>query len=140
MAQLLRHQGPHFFRFQLPPLHRDHKRCHNLAVSFVRKAYHADFCDLGVAEEAVLDFERVDVFAAADDDVFDAAGDLQVAVGVHLGFVAGLLCIVSQATSYVREEGPVMLVNTDGITCHWRNEQMDKLLAASRISHTNVMN
>lgn len=41
-------------------------------------------------KETVLDLERVDVFAAADDEVFDAACDLDVAVGVEEGFVACL--------------------------------------------------
>ena len=34
-----------------------------------------------MSQEAVFDFERVDVLAAADDEVFDAAGDFEVALG-----------------------------------------------------------
>jgi len=41
-------------------------------------------------KEAVLDFQGVDVFAAADDEVFDAACDLDVAVCVEEAFVACL--------------------------------------------------
>jgi hypothetical protein len=43
-----------------------------------------------VLHESVLDLERVDVFAAANDDIFEAAGDCAVAVGVDEGFVAGV--------------------------------------------------
>lgn len=41
-------------------------------------------------EQAVFDLEGVDVFAAADDEVFDAAGDGYVAVWGEGAFVAGL--------------------------------------------------
>lgn len=70
----------------------------DLSIALIRKPDDADFSDAGVAEDAVFDFEGVDVFAAADDEVFDAAGDLDVAVGGHAGFVAGL-------GDMVREEG-----------------------------------
>lgn len=41
-------------------------------------------------QQAVFDLERVDVLPPADDQVFDAAGDGDVAVGVQGGFVTGL--------------------------------------------------
>ena len=69
----------------------DNERRDGLAVALVGEADYADVCDAGVAEEAVFDFERVDVLAAADDEVFDAAGDFDVAGGVHGAFVAGLM-------------------------------------------------
>ena len=43
-----------------------------------------------MCEKAVFDFEGVDVFASADDEIFDPAGDFQIAVCVYEGFVAGL--------------------------------------------------
>src|SRR5262245_54819215 len=39
--------------------------------------------------KTILDLFRRDVLAAADDQVLDAAGDSEVAVGVDAGFVAG---------------------------------------------------
>ena len=44
----------------------------------------------GMAVEHVLDLERRDVLAARDDDVLGAVLDLEVAVGVHHGEVAGM--------------------------------------------------
>lgn len=69
---------------------RDDEGGNHLAVPFVRQPDDADFGDGRVAEEAVLDLERVDVLAALDDDVLDASGNLQVAICVHFGFVARL--------------------------------------------------
>lgn len=68
----------------------DHERGDDLAVAVVGDADHADVGDGRARQEAVLDFQRVDVLAAADDQIFDAAGDPDVAVRVHLCFVAGL--------------------------------------------------
>ena len=56
----------------------------DFAVFFVGGADDLDVLDFGEGEEEVLDFLWGDVFAAADDDVLDAAGDAVVA-----GFVAG---------------------------------------------------
>lgn len=71
-----------------------HESRHNLPVPLVRKADDADVFDCRVGEQAIFDFERVDVFAAADDEVFDAAGDFEVALGIHEGFVARLCCVL----------------------------------------------
>lgn len=43
-----------------------------------------------MGEEAVFDFEGVDILATADDQVFDPAGDADVAVRVEGAFVACL--------------------------------------------------
>jgi hypothetical protein len=43
-----------------------------------------------VAVQRVLDLDRADVLAAADDDVLAAVLDLHVAVGLHHRQVAGV--------------------------------------------------
>lgn len=62
----------------------------DLAVHVVGDAACRGVGDGVVREQPVLDVEGVDVLAAADDDVFEAAGYGDVAGGVHFGFVAGL--------------------------------------------------
>lgn len=105
MAQLLPHPTPDFFcRYRSIPLPlssffsstcssatvRNHERGYDFAVAFVRQADDGDFRDGRMREEAVFDLERVDVLAALDDEVLDAAGDGDVAGGVDGGFVARL--------------------------------------------------
>ena len=46
--------------------------------------------DVRVGVEEFLDLPRVHVLAAADDHVLDPADDIQVAVGVHDGEIAGV--------------------------------------------------
>src|SRR5262249_58330121 len=43
-----------------------------------------------VLAQPVFDLLRRDVLAAADDQVLDAAGDPEIAVGIHARFVAGV--------------------------------------------------
>ena len=53
---------------------------------------HADRCGLehgGVAEQRLVDLARRDVLAALDDQLLDAAGDEEEAVGVAVPQVAG---------------------------------------------------
>ena len=47
---------------------------------FVRHADYGGFLNSGMTQEAPLDFDRRDVFAAADDDIFPTVTDLYVAV------------------------------------------------------------
>ena len=47
-----------------------------------------------MGQKTVFDLEGVDVFAAADDQVFDAAGYGYVAVGGEGGFVACLFLLL----------------------------------------------
>src|ERR1700722_3423801 len=46
-------------------------------------------CDRGVTEQNLIDFVRRNIFASADDDVFDPAGQVQVAVGIQKALIAG---------------------------------------------------
>src|SRR2546428_5061432 len=52
--------------------------------------------DAGVARESLLDLDRMDVLAAADDHVVDAPGDVEVAVGVDVSHVAGEVPAVAE--------------------------------------------
>lgn len=61
-----------------------------LAVFGVGDAYDGGLRDGRVGDEALFDFEGGDVFAAADDHVFDAAGDDEEAVRVEVALVAGV--------------------------------------------------
>ena len=69
---------------------QDDKSGDDLAVMLVLQPDDAGLLDGRMGEEDVFDLERGDVFAAADDEVFDAAGDLEVAVEGEEGFVACL--------------------------------------------------
>lgn len=81
---------PHLLLAHLHPLVQNHKHSDNLAVPVIRDATSRGVQDGVVAEEAVFNIEGVDVFAAADDEVFEAPGDFDVALVVHFCFVAGL--------------------------------------------------
>src|SRR5207249_11639321 len=61
-----------------------------LAVLLGGNADHLDVGDVGVRVEKLLHFARVDVLAAADDHVLDPADDVDVALLVHGGEVAGV--------------------------------------------------
>src|SRR2546426_10307819 len=52
--------------------------------------------DARVARESLLDLDRMDVLAAADDHVVDAPGDVEVAVGVDVSHVAGEVPAVAE--------------------------------------------
>lgn len=71
-----------------PPAMRHDEGGHGLAQPLVGHAHDAHLHDAVQLEEAVLDLERVDVLAAADNEVLDAAGDGDEALLVHLGLVA----------------------------------------------------
>ena len=75
-------------RAGLAHVHRLHHRLHLLAELLVRHADHRDVCDLGVGDEQVLDFLRVDVHAARDDHEVLAIGEVEEAVGVDVADVA----------------------------------------------------
>src|SRR5712691_1569967 len=45
-------------------------------------------CHRGMAKQNLIHFVRRNVFASADDDVFDAAGQMQIAVGIEKSLVA----------------------------------------------------
>src|SRR5205823_7326598 len=61
-----------------------------LAVLDVGDADHLDVGHVGVGVEELLDLPGIDVLSTADDHVLDAADDVDVAVGVHRGQVAGV--------------------------------------------------
>jgi hypothetical protein len=61
-----------------------------LAVLRVGHAEHLHVLHLGVAVQEFLDLARVDVLAAADQHVLDAADDVAIALGVDGGQVAGV--------------------------------------------------
>src|SRR4051812_19479857 len=71
----------------LPQPEPDHEL---LAVLLVGDTDDLGIDDVGMGVEELLDLARVDVLAAADDHVLDAAGDLHVAVLVHDGEVSGV--------------------------------------------------
>src|SRR4029453_7578060 len=61
-----------------------------LAVAVVGDAEHLDVLDLGVAIQEFLDLARIEIFAAADHHVLDAADDVAIALGIDDGEVAGV--------------------------------------------------
>ena len=61
-----------------------------LAVALVGDADDLHVLDVGVGEQELLDLPRVHVLAAADDHVLDPPDDVDVAVVVHHGEVAGV--------------------------------------------------
>ena len=68
----------------------DDEGAHFLAIFAAGHGHHLDVQHAGHAHEEFLDLARVDVLAAADDHVLDAAGDAHVAVLVHGAQVAGM--------------------------------------------------
>ena len=58
-------------------------------------AHHRHLAHPGVAREHVLDLERMDVLAAGDDHVVDPPVDPEVAVGVEVAGVAGVVPAVA---------------------------------------------
>ena len=69
--------------------------------------------DRGMAQQNLIHFVRRDVFATANDDVFDSAGEMQIAVGIKKSLVASTkpsihksasvgLGIIFVSTKYVR--------------------------------------
>ena len=60
------------------------------AVFLVGHAHHLHVLHLGVAVQEFFNLARVDVLAATDHHVLDAADDVHVALGVHGGQVAGV--------------------------------------------------
>jgi hypothetical protein len=90
MAQPFPNPAPDLFDTDILALNRHHERSDYLSVFFIGDANDGYLLDSVVREETVFDLEGVDVFAAADDEVFDAAGDGYIAFRVHGGFVAGL--------------------------------------------------
>src|ERR1035441_7557429 len=68
--------------FELSP------RQHGFAQAGVGDADDIDVGDLGMGVQEVLDFARVDVLSPADDGVFGAAPETEIAIGTHGGQVA----------------------------------------------------
>ncbi len=65
-------------------------RRHHLAEKVIRQPVDVRIGDGRMFAQAVLDFLRRDVLAAADDQVLDAPRDADVAVGVDAGLVAAV--------------------------------------------------
>src|SRR5215467_14845600 len=62
---------------------------HNLlAVLYIRNANYLHLADAGTSKQKFLYFARVDVLSAADDYIFGATRDLEIAIGVHGGQIA----------------------------------------------------
>ncbi len=74
---------------QHPRLRVD-ERARRFAPFRVRPRHHRGFHHLRVAVETLLDFQRLDVLSAGDDDVLGAILDLDVIVRVHHREVAGM--------------------------------------------------
>ena len=60
------------------------------APFFVRQSDHRDFADLGVTKQQLFELARIDVFAAADDHVLQAALYRAIAARVHRAEIAGM--------------------------------------------------
>ena len=58
-------------------------------VDLVRRTYYGGFENLGMGGQCVLDLFGINVLAAADDHVFDAVDESEVAVLVEAAHVAG---------------------------------------------------
>src|SRR5580700_12089765 len=67
-----------------------HRGADLLAQGGVRQADHGGLRDRGMLVEHLLDLSRVDVVAAADDQVLFPVHDVEVAVGVDAGQVAAV--------------------------------------------------
>src|SRR4029077_11984989 len=67
-----------------------HRRPDLLAEGRMRQADHGGLGDGGVVVQRLLDLPRVDVVAAADDQVLLPVHDVEVAVLVHPGQVTGV--------------------------------------------------
>src|ERR1700733_9455979 len=61
-----------------------------LAVFLVRHADHLHRLDLGMPEQKLFDLARINVLAAADHHVLDAADNVAIAVLVQSGEIAGM--------------------------------------------------
>ena len=72
---------------------------HTLAPFFVGLADHRHVLHAGVAGQHVLDLDRVDVLAAADDHVVDAPGNPEVTLGVDPAHVAREVPALAQRPS-----------------------------------------
>src|SRR5207247_11011058 len=68
----------------------DDVRDDHLAPFAVRASDHRDFAHAGVPEQHLLDFARIDVGAAADDDVLGSILEREVAVGIERAEIAGM--------------------------------------------------
>src|SRR3989475_4069667 len=73
-----------------PSLLEHDERLRHLAPLRVRHGDHRHLEHVGVACDRLLDLDGRDVLAARDDDVLLAVAQLDVAVGVHDGHVAGV--------------------------------------------------
>ena len=62
----------------------------------VGDADHGDLLDRRVGRDRVLDLDRVDVLAAGDDHVLDPVDEVDVAVGVEVALVAGVVPAVAE--------------------------------------------
>lgn len=82
------------FLLLLGLLTRNHKSRHDLSISLIGNTHDRNVPDSRMGQKTVFDLEGVDVFAAADDQVFDAAGYGYVAVGGEGGFVACLFLLL----------------------------------------------
>ena len=84
--------GRHALRARL----QRHERARRLAPVRIRPRDHRRLHHLRMAVQALLDLERADVLAARDDDVLAAVLDLDVAVRMPDGEVAGVVPAVRE--------------------------------------------
>lgn len=114
-------------------LTRNHKSRHDLSVSLIGDTHDRNVPDSRMGQKTVFDLERVDVFAAADDQVFNAAGYGYVAVWGEGGFVACLFLLLDSwfqpgfsfsymgllRATYVHPHFPIIIRNHD-LSCSVR--------------------
>src|SRR5574337_1262965 len=84
-------------------------RVHRLAPALARNADHRALCHRGVRGDGVLDFDAVDVLAAADDHVLDAVLQEHVAALVHVARIAGVHPAAAQRRRRFFGQVPVTL-------------------------------
>src|SRR5215470_9785659 len=70
---------------------RYHDRMNGFAPRIVRDPDDGDFRDGIVQQNRVLDFGRIDVFAAGYDHVLEAVDDVNEAFLIHVAAVAGMV-------------------------------------------------
>src|SRR4030042_934454 len=68
----------------------DDESLYFFTVYMVRDTHDSCFCDCWVPQKNLLNFHRRDVLSASDNDILLAAGDVEVAVLVHISQVAGI--------------------------------------------------
>src|SRR5262249_9344342 len=60
-----------------------------LAIDGIGAANNCDLAHLGATQQDLFDLARCDILAATDDDIAEASGDVDIAVGILIAEIAG---------------------------------------------------